>query len=65
MNDKELTYEAAVEELNEIVQALEQEITSIDQLSEKVKRAAELVQFCKEKLRVTEQDVQNLLDSSD
>jgi exodeoxyribonuclease VII small subunit len=34
---------------------------TVDQLSEKVKRAAVLIQFCKQKLSATEEDVNTIL----
>ncbi len=51
------SYEKAMQELQEIVDQLQEEAIGIDDLSLKVKRAAELIQFCKEKLRSTESDV--------
>lgn len=35
---------------------------SVDALSEKVKRSAELIKICKNKLKMTETDVQQILD---
>lgn len=60
MKDK-ITYSAAYEELLMIVNELEQGEISIDELSEKVKRASELIAICKEKLQATELDVQAVL----
>lgn len=54
------SYENAMKELQEIVDQLQEEAIGIDDLSSKVKRAAELIQFCKEKLRTTESDVKNI-----
>jgi len=54
---KSLTYKEAFEELNEIAQSLENDELEIDTLAKKIKRANELVQFCKEKLRGIEEDV--------
>ncbi|MEN9977977.1 MAG: exodeoxyribonuclease small subunit [Bacteroidota bacterium] len=56
-----MTYEKAYNELQEIIAAIETGDVSVDLLSEKVKRAAELIAFCKEKLTATEQDVQQIL----
>jgi exodeoxyribonuclease VII small subunit len=56
-----MTYEKAYNELQEIITAIETGDVSVDLLSEKVKRAAELIAFCKEKLTATEQDVQQIL----
>jgi len=46
------SYEAAMSELDDILKSLESENTNIDKLSSLVKRAQELVSFCKTKLRV-------------
>ncbi|MDA3905719.1 MAG: exodeoxyribonuclease VII small subunit [Bacteroidales bacterium] len=58
---KKLTYSAALAELENIIQEIENEEISIDDLSLKVKRAATLLKFSKEKLRETEGDIQAIL----
>ncbi len=63
MPKKEISYESAMRELQEIVSQLQEEVVSMDELSEKVKRAAELIAFCKDKLRKTEEEVNGLFDS--
>ncbi len=62
MKEQELTYEQAYEELQQIIADIESGEISVDLLSEKVKRAAELIQLCKSKLTSTENDVQKILD---
>lgn len=62
MSKKALTYQSATEELQTIVTQLEDNAIGIDALAEKVKRAAELVQFCQEKLRTTEKEMDNLFE---
>jgi exodeoxyribonuclease VII small subunit len=62
---KELNYALAFEELQKIVGEMETGDISIDELSIKVKRAAELIQICKRKLKSTELDVQKILDELD
>ena len=54
-------YTAAFEELQEIVREMEEGEISVDVLSVKVKRAAALIQICKNKLHSTEEDVQKIL----
>ena len=54
------SYEKAMQELQGIVDQLQEETIGIDDLSEKVKRAAKLIQFCKEKLRSTDADIKNI-----
>lgn len=58
------SYEKALEELQQIVADLEKGTVSIDDLSAKTERAALLIEFCKEKLRRTESNVNNLLKDS-
>lgn len=50
------TYEKAYAELEEIVASLEGDDVPIDTLAEKIKSATELIQFCKTKLRSTEEE---------
>ena len=57
MNTDTLTYDSALRELQNIVNALQEDALGIDELSEQVKRAAVLIQFCKEKLRSTEKSM--------
>ena len=55
-------YESALQELQGIVTSLQESAVSMDDLSEKVNRAAELLKFCREKLRETEEKVQGLFE---
>ncbi len=57
----ETNYTKAFEELQEIVSELEDGEISIDDLSKKIKRAAELIRICKAKLTSTEDDVNKIL----
>ena len=57
-----MTYTEASAELEQIVREIENAEISVDELSEKVKRAATLIQFCHQKLTQTEEDVQKVLD---
>ncbi|MGE5519883.1 MAG: exodeoxyribonuclease VII small subunit [Candidatus Dadabacteria bacterium] len=54
-------YTSAFEELQEIVKQIEEGDISVDDLAEKVKKAAELIKICKAKLRSTEEDVNKIL----
>ncbi len=54
-------YTLAFEELQAIVREMEEGEISVDVLASKVKRAAELIQICKNKLHNTEEDVQKIL----
>lgn len=59
--EKKISYTEAMKELEEIVAEIEQGEITVDTLSEKVKRASELIKVCKEKLTSTEADVNKIL----
>jgi exodeoxyribonuclease VII small subunit len=59
--EKKVSYTEAISELETIVSEIEQGEITIDKLSEKVKRAAELIRICKSKLTATEEDVNKIL----
>ena len=56
-------YCSVTERFFEVVKLLEENKLDVDELSEKVKRMAVLVEFCKSKLHRTEEDVNNVLKS--
>ncbi|MBK7037670.1 MAG: exodeoxyribonuclease VII small subunit [Chitinophagales bacterium] len=64
MKDK-MNYTEAFEELQTIVAEIEDGEISVDELSEKVKRAALLIKICKSKLTSTEEDVNKILKELD
>ena len=64
MSEK-INYTQAFEELQTIVSEIEQGEISVDELSEKVKRAAMLIKICKNKLTTTEEDVTKILKELD
>lgn len=61
--DETYQYTEAFTELQEIVAEIEQGEISVDELSEKVKRASILIAICKAKLTATEADVSAILSS--
>ena len=58
---EEIKYTEAFEELQQIVQEIEEGEISVDELSLKVKRAAQLIKICKMKLTTTEENVNEIL----
>jgi len=60
--EKELTYTAAFEELKEIVDQLENDTISVDELTEKMKRATVLMKICRDKLTKTEEEVNKTIE---
>ena len=61
MAKKKLKYKEAVQEIEQIMQNLENEELDIDELSVNVKRASELISYCKEKLNNTEKEIEHIL----
>lgn len=61
MTKKEIKYEEAVALLEEIVDKMENDELDIDQLSDQLKRAKELVKLCKDKLTKTDEEIKKLL----
>ena len=57
------TYSEAVTEIEAIVLQIENGELDMDLLTEKVKRAGELIAFCKKRLTKTESDIEKLLDN--
>ncbi|MBK6996902.1 MAG: exodeoxyribonuclease VII small subunit [Lewinellaceae bacterium] len=57
---EETTYQTAWTELQKIVNDLQGGSVGIDELTDKIERAAELVRFCRERLRSTEDAVGRL-----
>ena len=58
---KEIKYEAAFAELQSIVNKMENDELDIDQLSEQLKRAQELIKLCKDKLAKTDEEIKKIL----
>jgi exodeoxyribonuclease VII small subunit len=58
---KEPNYTEAYDELQNIVSEIERGEISVDELSQRVKRAAFLIKICKKKLSSTEEEVSQIL----
>jgi len=65
MAKKQLTYTSALTELESLLAEIEGEELNVDLLIGKVKRATELLQFCKTKLHDTQQEIEDVLSSMD
>lgn len=58
---KKLTYDSAFKELNNILNLLQSDDIALDDLEKNIKRANELSEFCKERLRNIEDEVQKMV----
>ena len=65
MAQKKQTYNDAFHELQQILEKLEKNEPDVDELTQSVKRAAELIRFCKAKLHDTEAEVENIIRDMD
>lgn len=61
MEEKELTYEAAMVRLEKLANEIESGEIAIDKLAEKLKEAQQLLQFCKDNLTKADEEVRKLL----
>lgn len=61
MSKNKLTYTVAITELEAIVRDIESGEIDVDVLTAKVKRASELIKFCKNSLRNTQKEVKKTL----
>jgi exodeoxyribonuclease VII small subunit len=59
---KKMSYSQAKKELEEIVTSIESGKLDIDALTNSVKRAAELISLCKQKLTKTDKELQKILE---
>lgn len=57
-----IKYEEAFAELQNIVQKMENDEYSIDEIAVQLKTAQRLIKFCKDKLTMTEQEIQKIQD---
>ncbi|EOZ95539.1 hypothetical protein A33Q_2901 [Indibacter alkaliphilus LW1] len=64
MSDQIKSYDAAISRIEEIVALLESGEKGMDELSELVKEASNLVNQCKEKLRSTEEEINQALNNN-
>ena len=64
MENDNISYEKAYLELEAIINQLESDALSIELLAEKVSRAAYLLEFCSQKMRSIESDIQQIIGTS-
>ena len=59
--NKQPKYEEAFAELQAITHKMENDELDIDQISEQLKRAKELIKLCKDKLTKTDEEIKKIL----
>lgn len=65
MAKQNTSYTAAFNELTRILETIENGEPDMDSLTAQVKKAAELVKFCKSKLFETEAEIEKILEDLD
>jgi exodeoxyribonuclease VII small subunit len=58
---EDMKYEAAFAEIQTIVRRMENDELDIDQMSEQLKRAQQLIKLCKDKLNKTDEEIKKIL----
>jgi len=61
----EVKYSKAIENLDEIIRKIEDEEIDVDELSDNVKKAVELIKVCKDKIEKAEMEVKEVVDGFD
>ncbi len=61
MAAKNISYNEAMIEIEEILEKIENEELDVDELAEKVKRVSTLLKVCKDKLHKTNEQVEQVL----
>ena len=59
---KDPTYSEAMAEIEDILQKIELGELDVDELSEKVRRVANLLDLCRKKLKTTESEIQKVIE---
>jgi len=65
MGKPEISYTDAFQELQQIVKKMETADISVDELTQNIERASQLIQICKEKLSKTEAEVNKIIEQND
>ncbi|NLT02363.1 MAG: exodeoxyribonuclease VII small subunit [Bacteroidales bacterium] len=62
MSESPLTYSQAMQEVEQILAALEKNNPDVDLMSQQVKRAVELLQQCRQKLVETDETIKQVFE---
>ncbi len=62
MMSKDLTYGEAMTQIEEILEKIEAGELDVDELTDKVKKVANLLDVCKKKLKTTETEIQKVIE---
>ena len=60
-----MKYEEAIKQLETIVRKMEQGEYDIDELTEQLKKAQQLIQLCRDKLTKTDEEIKKILGKNE
>jgi exodeoxyribonuclease VII small subunit len=60
---KEIKYEEAVKQLEDIVKQLESGELDLDDMSSELKKAQQLIKICKDRLTKTDEEIKKILEN--
>lgn len=60
MSEKQISYNQAFEELEKILEDIKERNVDVDELSNKVKRARELIDICERRIKQVEMEVEEV-----
>ena len=63
--EKDMKYEEAMRQIELIVAKMENDELDIDEMSEQLKTAQQLIKLCKDKLTKTETEIQKILSEGE
>ena len=63
MAKEKLSYQKALDEIQDIIYQIENKDIPVDELTKKIKRVSFLIDFCKKNLHDTEIEINKLLES--
>ncbi len=61
MPKKEISYQEAVHEIEETIRKIESGELNVDQLTDKVKRVSVLLEICRKKLKIAEEEIVKII----
>lgn len=65
MVKQKFNYSKSLKEIEEIVKQIESGELDVDKLANKVQKATRLIKQCRDKLRITEEDLDKILKDQD
>ena len=63
MAKEKISYDAAIQEIEAILEKIEEGDLGVDELAEKVNRVTTLLKVCRDRLYKTEEQINKILDS--